>query len=187
MNSEELKPCPFCGGDVQFHKDDECSGCHYIQCGGCRAFFDFATSADPENICESVDGLRASIAPMWNRRAEIVALEADNARLRGVAKKAAWMELDTTKRSIAIQDELRAMLSAPDQPTLQARPAAQAAVAPEQIEELCASMHIIDALQRPGMSLRDLEAVTAEKNVLANKVRKLIASYAASSKQEMEK
>lgn len=82
MSSEELKPCPFCGGDVQFHKDDECSGCHYIQCGGCRAFFDFATSADPENNCESVDGLRASIAPMWNRRAETAALAAECERLR---------------------------------------------------------------------------------------------------------
>lgn len=57
--------------------------------------------------------------------------------------------------------------------------AAQSAGVPEQIEELCASMNIIDTLQRPGMSLRDLEAVNAEKNVLANKVRRLIARYAA--------
>ena len=36
MSSEELKPCPFCGGDVSFHKDEECPGCHLIQCGQCR-------------------------------------------------------------------------------------------------------------------------------------------------------
>ena len=56
---------------------------------------------------------------------------------------------------------------------------AQGAGVAEQIEGLCASMNIIDTLQRPGMSLRDLEAVNAEKNVLANKVRILIARYAA--------
>ena len=69
MSSEELKPCPFCGDDVSFHKDEECRGCHLIQCGQCRAFFDFATGADPGNDCESVDALRAVIAPMWNTRA----------------------------------------------------------------------------------------------------------------------
>ena len=68
MSSNELKPCPFCGGDVSFHKDEECPGCHLIQCGQCRAFFDFATGADPGNDCASVNALRAAIAPMWNRR-----------------------------------------------------------------------------------------------------------------------
>ena len=66
----ELKPCPFCGGDVSFHKDEECPGCHLIQCGQCRAFFDFATGADPGNDCASVDALRAAIVPMWNARAQ---------------------------------------------------------------------------------------------------------------------
>lgn len=65
----ELLSCPFCGGDVSFHKDEECPGCHLIQCGQCRAFFDFATGADPGNDCASVDALRAAIAPMWNTRA----------------------------------------------------------------------------------------------------------------------
>ena len=68
--SEQVKACPFCGGDVQFHKDEGCDGCHYIQCGQCWAFFDFAAGADPENNCESVDALRAAIVPMWNRRAQ---------------------------------------------------------------------------------------------------------------------
>ena len=67
--SSELLSCPFCGGDVSFHKDEECPGCHLIQCGQCRAFFDFATGADPGNDYTSVDALRAAIAPMWNRRA----------------------------------------------------------------------------------------------------------------------
>ena len=51
---------------------------------------------------------------------EIAALEAECERLRSGVKTAAYMELDTTKRSIAIQDELRAMLSStPAQPTAQ--------------------------------------------------------------------
>ena len=76
MSSEELKPCPFCGGDVSFHKDEGCDGCHFIQCGQCRAFFDFATGADPGNDCATVDALRATIAPMWNARAMLAALAA---------------------------------------------------------------------------------------------------------------
>ena len=79
---EELKPCPFCGGDVSFHKDEECDGCHFIQCGQCRAFFDFATGADPGNDCASVDALRAAIVPMWNARAQLAAIEAECEMLR---------------------------------------------------------------------------------------------------------
>lgn len=71
----ELLSCPFCGGDVSFHKDEECPGCHLIQCGQCRAFFDFVTGADPDNDCESVDALRAAIAPMWNTRAQLAAIQ----------------------------------------------------------------------------------------------------------------
>ena len=64
----ELLSCPFCGGDVSFHKDEECPGCHFIQCGQCRAFFDFATGADPGNDCASVDALRAAIAGRQGRK-----------------------------------------------------------------------------------------------------------------------
>ena len=208
----ELLSCPFCGGDVSFHKDEECPGCHLIQCGQCRAFFDFATGADTGNDCESVDALRAAIAPMWNARANptqqgeavevvawvtpekdrvITALTVAAAREDGGAmlssvrpysvpcmtvaqherimaawqrtqsagvpearvtgawdsarigdfnagwnacrdsaftlmKKAAHMELDTTKRSIAIQDELRAMITAqPQASAAQSEPAGE--------------------------------------------------------------
>ena len=82
MSSEELKPCPFCGGDVSFHEDEGCHGYHFIQCGQCRAFFDFATGADPDNDCASVDALRATIVPIWNARADYAALEAECERLR---------------------------------------------------------------------------------------------------------
>lgn len=71
----KLLGCPFCGGDVSFHKDEECPGCHLIQCGQCRAFFDFATGADPGNDCASVDALRVAIAPMWNTRAQLAAIQ----------------------------------------------------------------------------------------------------------------
>ena len=86
MSSEELKPCPFCGGDVSFHKDEECPGCHLIQCGQCRAFFDFATGADPSNDCESVDSLRAAIVPLWNRRAQLAAIQGGMGEVVELAK-----------------------------------------------------------------------------------------------------
>lgn len=70
-----LRPCPFCGGDVSFHRDEECPGCHLIECGQCRAYFDFATGADPGNDCETVDALRAAIAPMWNARGQLAPIE----------------------------------------------------------------------------------------------------------------
>lgn len=115
MSSEELKPCPFCGGDVSFHKDEECPGCHLIQCGQCRAFFDFATGADPGNDCASVDALRAAIAPMWNTRAELAALEAECERWKyrcqynaNTAHEVA-AERDTLRQQLA---ELRAQLLA---------------------------------------------------------------------------
>ena len=86
--SAELLPCPFCGGDVQFHKDEECSGCHFIQCGQCQAFFDFATTADPENECETVDSLRAHISGAWNRRASP----------QDSAGATAWLPMNTAPR-----------------------------------------------------------------------------------------
>ena len=88
MSSEELKPCPFCGGDVSFHKDEECPGCHLIQCGQCRAFFDFATGADPGNDCESVDALRAAIAPMWNTRTQLAAIQS------GMGEVVGWISVE---------------------------------------------------------------------------------------------
>ena len=100
----ELLSCPFCGGDVSFHKDEGCDGCHLIQCGQCRAFFDFATGADPGNDCASVDALRAAIAPMWNTRAnpaqqgeavEVVAVVKHDSPLPGYTdfmKYEPWMD-----------------------------------------------------------------------------------------------
>ena len=106
MSSEELKPCPFCGGDVSFHKDEECPGCHLIQCGQCRAFFDFATGADPGNDCASVDALRAAIAPMWNRRAQLAALEAECERLRQQRDKLA-QALENVDREHALIRQMK--------------------------------------------------------------------------------
>lgn len=91
MSSEELKPCPFCGGDVSFHKDEECDGCHFIQCGQCRAFFDFATGADPGNDYTSVDALRAAIAPMWNTRAQLAAIQGG---MGEVVEVVAWQDAE---------------------------------------------------------------------------------------------
>lgn len=67
--AEELKPCPFCGGAVRFHSDEDCHGCHYIECGGCKAMFDFSPTTDPENQCDSLHELQCGIARAWNTRA----------------------------------------------------------------------------------------------------------------------
>lgn len=82
MNTEqeraELLPCPFCGGSVSFHQDDEeCrDGCHYIECKTC-GMFDLSTTADPNNQIESLSDLRDRIAPLWNRRAALQSQDAD--------------------------------------------------------------------------------------------------------------
>lgn len=69
----ELLPCPFCGGAVHWcgtPPSEDCNGCHMIRCGGCNALFDLGYGpADPENLCESLEELRAKIVPHWNRRA----------------------------------------------------------------------------------------------------------------------
>ena len=69
MNNE-LLPCPFCGGEVGFHKDEDCNGCHYIWCHSCDGMFDLSTKADPENDTETLDELNERIAPIWNNRAQ---------------------------------------------------------------------------------------------------------------------
>lgn len=66
----ELKPCPFCGGAVSFHKDDDCCpyGCHQIECKNC-GLCDMSKAADPDNKLGTLDELRFAIAEKWNRRA----------------------------------------------------------------------------------------------------------------------
>ena len=68
--AEELKACPFCGGAVRFHSDEDCHGCHYIECSGCKAMFDFSPTTDPENQCDSLHELQCGIARTWNTRAK---------------------------------------------------------------------------------------------------------------------
>jgi hypothetical protein len=69
--AEELKACPFCGGAVRFHSDEDCHGCHYIECSGCKAMFDFSHTTDPENQCDSLHELQCGIAHTWNTRAKL--------------------------------------------------------------------------------------------------------------------
>lgn len=69
---------------------------------------------------DAFDGYGTPLHGKFVRHDDYEALEAECERLRSGVKKATYMELDTTKRSIAIQDELRAMLSStPAQPTAQ--------------------------------------------------------------------
>lgn len=65
----KLENCVFCGsGELQFHMDEECDGCHYLVCPGCNASIDLASSADPENSSETLEELRAKIAEWYNER-----------------------------------------------------------------------------------------------------------------------
>ena len=66
----ELLSCPFCGGEVGFHKDEDCNGCHYIWCHSCDGMFDLSAKADPENDTETLEELNERIAPIWNNRAQ---------------------------------------------------------------------------------------------------------------------
>ena len=68
--SNDLLPCPFCGGEVGFHKDEDCNGCHYIWCHSCDGMFDLSAKADPENDTETLEELNERIAPIWNNRAQ---------------------------------------------------------------------------------------------------------------------
>ncbi|KWF90336.1 hypothetical protein [Burkholderia cepacia] len=63
----ELKPC-FCGAPVNFHHDEDCDGCHYLECKACQGWFDFSMAVDPDNKIEDLAELRARIAAHWNAR-----------------------------------------------------------------------------------------------------------------------
>lgn len=63
----ELKLCKVCGGKVDWCH--ECDGCHFIVCESCKSVFDLSQ-------CEGVDGdtlegLRSSIAGIWNSHAAL--------------------------------------------------------------------------------------------------------------------
>lgn len=62
-----LRACLVCSSPVDFHKDEECPGCHYLVCSHCEAIYDFATTADPKNASEDLITLQKKIAKIWNR------------------------------------------------------------------------------------------------------------------------
>ncbi len=59
---EKLKPCPFCGGDAYFDKDDE-SGWQWIECGRCHV----ATS----QRASLMEDCKPLLAEAWNSRTTI--------------------------------------------------------------------------------------------------------------------
>lgn len=88
----DLHNCPLCRGTVSFHQDqDDCpSGCHYLQCAGCKTNFDLSEQADPDNQCQSLEDLRAKIEPLWNRQCVVQW----NAYEQGWASAARWANRD---------------------------------------------------------------------------------------------
>ena len=71
------RDCPLCGGTVQFHRDEECSGCHYLCCQRCLTTFDLSLGVDGHNECATLDDLQRRIADAWNQRATTPADAAD--------------------------------------------------------------------------------------------------------------
>ncbi|MDU9398089.1 Lar family restriction alleviation protein [Pseudomonas sp. zfem003] len=59
--SEELKPCPFCGGPAEHDHDDD--GYCWVQCRNCGVSTDTATHGNTD--------ARVKLADMWNRRATL--------------------------------------------------------------------------------------------------------------------
>jgi len=55
---------------VKFHKDEDCAGCHLIECQSCKTLFDLAAKADPYNQSDSMNELQGGIAYLWNLRAQ---------------------------------------------------------------------------------------------------------------------
>ena len=63
-DKQELLPCPFCGGKVNFcgeASSNGCDGCHFIECRKC-GYFDF--NDDSETLLEA----RVSVSKLWNTR-----------------------------------------------------------------------------------------------------------------------
>lgn len=67
----KLKPC-HCGGDVKFHDEDGCDGCHYIHCKKCGGLFDYADAVDPSEITDDLEDLKKSCAKLWNKRGPLI-------------------------------------------------------------------------------------------------------------------
>ena len=62
------RDCPLCGGAVQFHRDEECSGCHCLCCQRCLTTFDLSLGVDAHNECSTLYELQLRIADAWNQR-----------------------------------------------------------------------------------------------------------------------
>ena len=55
----DLKPCPFCGGDVRITRNDR--GCVFVRCSLCNMTLMFGAN----DVCKS----EQAVVRMWNRRA----------------------------------------------------------------------------------------------------------------------
>ncbi len=66
--SEELKPCPFCGGEASWCGDDpdDVHNCHYIVCISCYVNIDFRNKECAN--AETIEGARAAALKAWNTR-----------------------------------------------------------------------------------------------------------------------
>ena len=67
MKEEELKPCPFCGGYVQFVRGDPIEGITGIFCHGCRAMTRWAIEMGPR---ETYGENARKWTEKWNQRDE---------------------------------------------------------------------------------------------------------------------
>lgn len=69
--SEELKPCPFCGGNVMWCSDDpeDPHDCDQITCDNCGMQFD--SYNEKVKNTDSFDDAKKEVAKLWNQRITI--------------------------------------------------------------------------------------------------------------------
>lgn len=97
--AEELKPCPFCGGEVRIAlmKDDVCrwfvTRSVSAESCSCRVFME-SRSFDESYSKEQVERIKSELVDAWNRRAERTCRDKADAPQSFLCSRCGWFETD---------------------------------------------------------------------------------------------